>query len=107
MTSTIRTLFLGLAAAVVSTTALAAGPSYQIEVEGLACPFCAYGIEKQLGKIEGVQTIETDIEAGRVIVTMDDGHTLDESRAEQAVDRAGFTLGSFEPLDASPTTNGQ
>ncbi|MFC3284932.1 heavy-metal-associated domain-containing protein [Litchfieldella rifensis] len=107
MTSKIHALFLALVAAVVSTAALAAGPSYQIEVDGLACPFCAYGIEKQLGKIEGVQTIETDIEAGRVIVTMDDGHTLDESRAEQAVDRAGFTLGDFEPLDAPPTASGQ
>lgn len=107
MTSKIHGLILALIAAVVSTAALAAGPSYQINVDGLACPFCAYGIEKQLGKIEGVRTIETDIEAGRVIVTMDDGHTLDESRAEQAVDRAGFTLGGFEPLDAPPTTNDQ
>lgn len=107
MTSRIHALLLALVAAVISTAAMAAGPSYQIEVDGLACPFCAYGIEKQLGKIEGVQTIETDIQAGRVIVTMDDGHTLDESRAEQAVDRAGFTLGSFEPLDGPATTSDQ
>lgn len=103
----IHALLLTLIAAVVSTVVLAAGPRYQVEVDGLACPFCAYGIEKQLGKIEGVQTIETDIEAGRVIVTMDAGHALDESRAEQAVDRAGFTLRGFEPLDAPPTTHGQ
>jgi len=105
MTRTIHALWLTLVVAVISTAAMAAGPRYQIEVDGLACPFCAYGIEKQLGKIEGVQTIETDLEAGRVIVTMDAGHTLDESRAEQAVDRAGFTLRGFEPLDASPTTH--
>ncbi|MBB3189524.1 heavy-metal-associated domain-containing protein [Halomonas cerina] len=107
MTSKIHALLLALVAAVISTAAMAAGPRYQVEVDGLACPFCAYGIEKQLGNIQGVKNLETDIEAGRVIVTMEEGHTLDESRAELAVDRAGFTLGGFEPLDAPGTTHDQ
>jgi len=85
-----------LVASVFATTAFAAGPSYELEVNGLACPFCAYGIEKQLNRIEGVEALVTDIEAGAVRVTMQDGHILTEFRAREAVDKAGFTLGGFQ-----------
>lgn len=101
MTRTMRLTLLALVAGVFATAALAAGPTYQLDVNGLACPFCAYGIEKQLNKIEGVETLETDIEAGAVMVTMQDGHTLTESRARQAVDQAGFTLGGFEEIGSA------
>jgi mercuric ion binding protein len=78
------------------TAALAAGPSYRIEVAGLACPFCAYGIEKKLNAVEGVERLETNIKEGSVIVTMKDGATLDKATAEQAVKDAGFTLNRFK-----------
>lgn len=74
----------------------AAGPSYRIEVAGLACPFCAYGIEKKLNAIDGVQRVETHIEDGVVIVTMKDGAELDRATAKRAVKDAGFTLDGFE-----------
>ncbi|WP_372611803.1 heavy-metal-associated domain-containing protein [Halomonas sp.] len=98
MTFRIHAIVLALVVAVLSTAAIAAGPSYRLEVNGLACPFCAYGIEKQLNRIEGVATIETDIKSGAVIVTMEDGQVLEESRASQAVDQAGFTLRDFEEI---------
>lgn len=98
MTCRIRIALLALVATAVSAAALAAGPRYRIEVDGLACPFCAYGIEKQLQRVEGVAELATDIEAGAVIVTMQEGHTLERSRAAQAVDQAGFTLGGFERI---------
>jgi len=78
--------------------ALAAGPRYRLEVAGLACPFCAYGIEKSLQAVDGVEAVETNLEDGAVIVTMEDEATLDETRAARAVDDAGFTLGGFEEL---------
>jgi len=93
---------IALIAAAIATTALAAGPSYRLEVAGLACPFCAYGIEKQLGRIDGVARLETDIRDGAVIVTMRDGQTLERSQAEQAVDRTGFMLGGFERIESAP-----
>ena len=70
--------------------------TYAIGVDGLACPFCAYGIEKQLGRIAGVETVLTDIGSGTVAVTMEEGATLEEAAATNAVDNAGFTLRSFE-----------
>lgn len=73
-----------------------AGGGYRLGVTGLSCPFCAYGIEKQLGRIAGVETVLTEIESGTVAVTMEEGATLEESVAKKAVEDAGFTLRSFE-----------
>jgi len=69
---------------------------YVLQADGLACPFCAYGIEKQLGRIEGVATVSTDIASGTVTVTMAPGANLTERQAEEAVDRAGFTMRGFK-----------
>ncbi len=68
---------------------------YTLQVDGLACPFCAYGIEKQLSAIEGVVTVETDIKSGTLTVTMQPGSTLTEGAARKAVEAAGFTMRGF------------
>ena len=80
----------------ISAVALAAPQAFKLRVDGLACPFCAYGIEKQLSSVDGVQSVDVDIKAGEVIVTMADGVTLDETEARRAVKDAGFDLRSFE-----------
>lgn len=82
--------------------AAAAEPSvFKLSVDGLACPFCAYGIEKSLSRVEGVSGTRIDIHTGTVTVTMSDGAALTEEVARAAVKAAGFTLGAFEP--ARPT----
>ncbi len=87
----------------VATAAHTAGSAYKVHVAGLACPFCAYGIEKSLGAIDGVARVETHIEDGVVIVEMAEGATLDRAKAAQAVKDAGFTLDGFE----APAGSGQ
>ena len=78
-----------------------AKPVYALQADGLACPFCAYGVEKQLSRVEGVEAIETDIKTGVVKVTMREGAALDEVTATNAVEAAGFTLRGFERVDAT------
>ncbi len=73
-----------------------APPVYTLYADGLACPFCAYGIEKQLSSVDGVAAVETDLKTGTVTITMRDGATLDEPVARKAVAAAGFTLRGFE-----------
>ncbi len=79
-----------------ATAAVADSHVYKLYVDGLACPFCAYGVEKKVGGLKGVETVEIDIESGLVAVTVSDDATLDEATAKQAVDEAGFTLRKFE-----------
>lgn len=102
MNKLLRVLLLSSAILLAATSAFAVGPAYKLEVAGLACPFCAYGIEKRLNALDGVEKVETHIEEGTVVVTMKDGAALDEAKAREAVKGAGFTLDGFEPLIASP-----
>ena len=76
----------------------AAPVAYALEVDGLACPFCAYGIEKKLSSIKGVEDIEVDIKKGQVIVTMEGGAALSEDIARQKVKQAGFALHSITQI---------
>jgi mercuric ion binding protein len=69
--------------------------AYVIGVDGLACPFCSYGVEKWLVKLDGVEQVETDIKLGQVIVRMIDGETLQRIQVEEAIEKTGFSLRSF------------
>ncbi len=40
-----------------------------VQVDGLSCPFCAYGLEKKLRKVENVARIEIRVNEGRAVVT--------------------------------------
>ncbi len=84
-----------------ATAAFAEPQAYELQVDGLACPFCAYGVEKQLSRIEGVKTIDTDIATSTITVTTADGAALDESAAQRAVEAAGFSLRDFQEVQAT------
>ena len=75
-----------------NAAAFAAGTEYQLRVDGLACPFCAYGIEKKLKKTEGVESIDIDVNRGLVIVIVAAGVTLTEAQMAKLINDAGFTL---------------
>jgi len=98
---TIRYLLAAFVLLIPLTMANAAPPAYALQVDGLACPFCAYGIEKKLSSIKGVATIDVDIKKGQVIVTMTEGVDLPEQLAREKVKDAGFTLRSFAPVQES------
>lgn len=84
-----------LAGLMLSVAALATGNQYTLGVKGVACPYCAYGIEKRLNKIDGVEEVVVDIGDSVVRVTMAEGANLTEAKARTAVKEAGFTLHSF------------
>ena len=63
----------------------------KVEVDGLSCPFCAYGLEKKLQKMEGVEKIEIDVENAFVLLTLEDGKTVNEAMIRERVKDAGFT----------------
>ena len=88
-------------ALVVSGSALADGTRYQMRVDGLACPYCAYGIEKNLNKIDGVEIIDVDLDNGLIIVNVASGVTLTDVQMAKLFTDAGFTFRSMvaEPLD--------
>ena len=84
-----------------STAAFADGTQYRMRVDGLACPYCAYGIEKKLGKIDGVEKIDVDLNNGLVTVNVAEGVTLTDAQMAKLFTDAGFTFRSMValPLD--------
>ncbi len=78
-----------------SSLTLAAGMQYDLRVDGLSCPFCAYGIEKKLKKTEGVESVDIDLERGVVVVKTREGVKLSEQQMKRLVKDAGFTLRSL------------
>jgi len=101
MTKILQKTGLTLALMLFASTAFAEPQTYKLQVDGLACPFCAFGIEKKLSEIEGVDQLDTDIKAGVILLTMKDGVLLDETAAKKAVDQAGFTLRGLEQVQTS------
>ncbi len=74
---------------------LAADTRYRIRVDGLACPYCAYGIEKKLKQIDGVEKIEVDLDQGLVMVYTTGGVELTEEQMTRLFSDAGFTYRSM------------
>lgn len=78
-----------------SLEAFAAGTQYVMRVDGLACPLCAYGIEKQFKQIEGVEQIDVDLKRGLVTVNAREGVELTEPQMKQLFEAVGFTYRSM------------
>ena len=62
-----------------------------VRVDGLACPFCAYGLEKKLKKIENVEKLEIKINEGVVTLYFKEGAKIDQEQIAKKVKEAGFT----------------
>ncbi len=77
-----------------SSLSFAVGTQYNMRVDGLACPFCAYGIEKKFTKTEGVESVEIDLKNGLVIVQTEESKTFTEAQLKQIINDAGFTMKS-------------
>ena len=81
-----------------------------VRVDGLACPFCAYGLEKKLKKLEGVASIEINIEEATVELTLQPEAEVTEEAIREKVKAAGFTpkeIAFREPENKKKEKDGQ
>ena len=63
----------------------------QIRVDGLSCPFCAYGLEKKLKKVDGAANLHIDLEEGIVSLDVPSDKKPSEDDLRKVVTDAGFT----------------
>jgi len=89
-----------LTALLLATSALAAQttdpplvPDVVVEVEGLSCPFCAYGIEKKFVEREEVDSVFVALEENEVRLWRKPDFELTDSEVKETVEKAGFTPG--------------
>ena len=63
-----------------------------LRVDGLACPFCAYGLEKKITRLEGVSSYDVDMKEGKVYIGLEPKAEVEPEAIRKAVKEAGFTL---------------
>ena len=63
----------------------------EIEVAGMTCAFCVYGVEKNLGKLPGVDLAQVSLEVKKARIVMKAGETPDETVIREIIRDAGFT----------------
>jgi copper ion binding protein len=59
-------------------------------VEGMTCGHCATSVREEVSELEGVRTVDVDVESGRVTVTSE--APLPTGAVAAAVTEAGYRL---------------
>ena len=97
-------LVVALSAGFIAEPGPAAVEQVSVRVDGVACPFCAYNIEKRVKTLEGVEReaqIVTSLENGTATFPWKPGVAFDPAAVRKAIREAGFT-----PRDLTVTVTG-
>ncbi len=62
----------------------------QVTVLGMSCPFCAYGVEQKLKKLDGVVELTVELASGLATLVMEDGADVSNDVLRKTVEDAGF-----------------
>ncbi len=62
-----------------------------VKVDGLACAFCAYGLQKGLKRVEGVKDVKVYVDAGKAELRFKEGAPAGLAEIGPAVKKAGYT----------------
>jgi len=62
-----------------------------VQVDGLGCPFCAYGLEKKMKELKGVKAFKIEMESGLTSFTYPTEHNISIEEVKYQVIKAGYT----------------
>ena len=96
------TLILGLLSTV-AVTAQKEMDVFMVQVDGLGCPFCAYGLEKKFKEFKGIKKVKIDIETGDFSFSFPSENALSMEAVIKQVEKAGYTPISAKILRANGT----
>jgi len=94
-------------------TAQANHAQYDMQVDGLTCPFCVATSSKTLKKIDGVYDVSVDLDTGIISVCAASDTDLSDKRMKKLFRKKGFTYRSqtisknCNFLDASHSDGGE
>lgn len=104
----VRLIAVAMTAAILCAGAAFAGDThYLVQVDGMNCPFCVYGIEKQLEKLDSVKKVETELALGQISVEVADGKTLSEETVREIIRDAGFTFAGMTQHEERHSDSGE
>jgi mercuric ion binding protein len=86
----------------VATTAAAANSSAErseqrivVTIDGLACPYCAYGLRKHLLTIPGVAGVKVSPEQSEAVIEVAPGSSVNDAEIRNAIASAHFSGGEI------------
>jgi mercuric ion binding protein len=82
---------------------------FEVQVDGLGCPFCAYGLEKKFKEFKGIKDIAIDIETGDFSFNYPAAKVLTMEALLTQVEKSGYTpnLAIITRADGTVETNEQ
>ena len=84
---------------VLAPSEVLAGASVRLKVDGMVCPFCAYGLEKRLEEIASVDAVLIRISDGLVQIRTKEDQELTDEALTDAVKKSGFSLREIERVE--------
>ncbi len=64
----------------------------QVTILGMSCPFCAYGVQQKLQKLEGVTDLEVVLDTGLATLTLEEEADISNEQLQETVKDAGFEV---------------
>ena len=85
------TLTMSLLFGILAMQAQKSMDSFEVQVDGLGCPFCAYGLEKKFKEFKGIKKVAIDIETGDFSFLYPSEKALTMDAVISQVEKAGYT----------------
>ena len=81
----------------------------KIGIKGMACPYCAFGMEKELKKVVGVENVDIELKEGLAYISLPTEQKPTKESLEKIIVEAGFTVDeivfSDKPFKRTETKN--
>ena len=62
----------------------------QVTILGMSCPFCVYGVQQKLQRLEGVEDLKVELSTGLATLTLEEEADLSNELLLETVKVAGF-----------------
>lgn len=77
--------------------------TFEVQVDGLGCPFCAYGLEKKFKEFKGIKNVKIDIKTGDFSFNYPAEKSLGLQTVLDQVVKAGYTPNATKITRANGT----
>lgn len=66
-----------------------------VEINGMVCPFCSYGLEKSLNKMKEIKQADVSLLDGVAKLILEENQKATKEQITKAVTDAGYETGKF------------
>lgn len=102
-----KTIFFFLSLLFLATALPAQRDQFTVQVDGLGCPFCAYGLEANFKEVPAITKIKIDLKGGILRFETPATHALAIQQVQAQVTNAGYTARKIEVRRADGKTEVQ